>query len=140
MNDPVICTSDVAPLQRASSPSFSSTRCSVSPSLGMSSNILSSENIKPARVSCANPSSEDLRTVNVMLWEERYCRLQSFLKMLDQSDQYEYVQMLRSLSSVELSRHAVELEKRSVKLSLEEEKEMQRVKSFGLLGTQQLRK
>lgn len=28
--------------------------------------------------------------------------------------------MLRSLSSVELSRHAVELEKRSIKLSLEE--------------------
>lgn len=33
---------------------------------------------------------------------------------------YVHVSVLRSLSSVELSRHAVELEKRSIQLSLEE--------------------
>lgn len=93
-NEPVICVSDVAPLQRASSPSFSSTRRSVSPSLGISSNISSPENIKHVHASCANPSSEDPITVNVTLWEERYCCLQSLLKMLDQSDQYEYVQSM----------------------------------------------
>ncbi|KAI3446344.1 hypothetical protein Pfo_003009 [Paulownia fortunei] len=134
INEPVICISDVAPLRRASSPSFSSTRRSVSPSLGMSSSISSPENIKHVHVNCANPPSEDPIMVNVTLWKERYCHLQSLLKMLDQSDQYEYVQMLRSLSSVELSRHAVELEKRSIKLSMEEAKEVQRVGFFDVLG------
>ncbi|KAL7156311.1 hypothetical protein ABFS83_02G001100 [Erythranthe nasuta] len=147
MNEHVISVSDIPSLQRASSPSFSSTGRSVSPSLGMSNNISSPENMKHAHVDCANPTSEDPIMVNVALWEKRYCRLQSLLKMLDQSDQYEYVQsmpfhfiislycyfiifwyrlshsecsVLRSLSSVELSRHAVELERRSIKLSLEE--------------------
>ncbi|KAK6129436.1 hypothetical protein DH2020_036825 [Rehmannia glutinosa] len=130
----VICTSDVAPLCRDSSPSLSSTRRAVSPSRGISSNISSPENIKHVPVNCANPLSEDPITVNVTLSEERYCRLQRSLKMLDQSDQYEYVQMLRSLSSVELSRHAVELEKRSIKLSVEEAKEIQRVGYLDVLG------
>lgn len=91
MNEQVISISDVAPLQTASSPSFSSTRRSISPSLGISGNISSPENIKHAHVDCANPSSED-PMVNVTLREQRYYRLQSLLKMLDQSDQYEYVQ------------------------------------------------
>lgn len=133
-NEPVICVSDVAPLHRASSPSFSSTRRSVSPSLGVSSNISSPEKIKHSVANCIIPSREDPEMVSVNLREEQYGRLQSLLKMLDQSDQYEYVQMLRSLSSVELSRHAVELEKRSIKLSLEEAKEMQRVRFVDVLG------
>ncbi|CAN1802529.1 hypothetical protein LINPERHAP1_LOCUS23390 [Linum perenne] len=53
-------------------------------------------------------------------WEERYRQLQVSLKKLDGSDHEDYIQMLRSISSVELSRHAVELEKRSIQLSLEE--------------------
>lgn len=133
-NEPVICVSDIAPLHRASSPSFSSTRRSVSPSLGVSSNISSPEKIKHSVANCIIPSQEDPEMVSVNLREEQYGRLQSLLKMLDQSDQYEYVQMLRSLSSVELSRHAVELEKRSIKLSLEEAKEMQRVRFVDVLG------
>nr|AFK49386.1 unknown [Medicago truncatula] len=56
------------------------------------------------------------------------------LRKLDQSDQAEYIQMLQSLSSVELSRHAVELEKRSIQLSLEEAKELQRVAVLNVLG------
>ncbi|XP_047938858.1 uncharacterized protein LOC125186528 isoform X2 [Salvia hispanica] len=119
-NEPMICVSDAAPLPRASSPSFSSTRRSVSPSLGVSGNISSPENIKHVDFNCRKPSPKEPAMVSVNLWEEQYNRLQSFLKMLDQSDQYEYVQMLRSLSYVELSRHALELEKRSIKLSLEE--------------------
>ncbi|XP_020237685.1 uncharacterized protein LOC109816929 isoform X1 [Cajanus cajan] len=67
-------------------------------------------------------------------WEERYQQLQMFLRKLDQSDQEEYIQMLRSLSSVELSKHAVELEKRSIQLSLEEAKELQRVAALNVLG------
>ncbi|KAK4401317.1 Ubiquitin domain-containing protein DSK2b [Sesamum angolense] len=136
MNEPAICTSDVAPSWKASSMSFSSTRRSLSPSLGMScnTNIASPENIEHVHVNCPNPSSEDPVTANVKLWEERYCRLQSLLKMLDQSDQYEYVHLLRSLSSVELSRHAIELEKRSMKLSLEEAKEIERVGFIDVFG------
>ncbi|KAE8668346.1 TMEMX1 [Hibiscus syriacus] len=53
-------------------------------------------------------------------WEERYYQLQMLLKKLDQSDLEDYARMLRSLSAVELSKHAVELEKRSIQLSLEE--------------------
>ncbi|KAF7841633.1 Protein LIN52 [Senna tora] len=67
-------------------------------------------------------------------WEERYHRLQMFLRKLDQTDQEEYIQMLHSLSSIELSRHAVELEKRSIQLSLEEAKELQRVAVLNVLG------
>ncbi|KAJ6346496.1 hypothetical protein OIU78_009011 [Salix suchowensis] len=69
-----------------------------------------------------------------MHWEERYCQLQILLKKLDESDQEEYAQKLRSVSSVELSRHAIELEKRSIQLSLEEAKEVQRVAILNVLG------
>ncbi|CAL1398232.1 unnamed protein product [Linum trigynum] len=69
-----------------------------------------------------------------MHWEERYCQLQVLLKKIDQSDQEDYIQMLQSLSSVELNRHAVELEKRSIQLSLEEAKEIQRVAFLNVLG------
>ncbi|KAK1373753.1 putative Integral membrane protein hemolysin-III [Heracleum sosnowskyi] len=67
-------------------------------------------------------------------WEERYYRLQNLLKQLDNSSQEGYVQMLRSLSSAELSRHAVELEKRSIQLSLTEGREWQRVMLLDVLG------
>lgn len=93
-NEPVICISEVAPLHRASSPSFSSTRRSVSPSLGVSSNISSPEKIKHSVANCIIPSREDPEMVCVNLREEQYGRLQSLLKMLDQSDQYEYVQSM----------------------------------------------
>ncbi|XP_044489148.1 uncharacterized protein LOC123213723 isoform X2 [Mangifera indica] len=70
-------------------------------------------------IGSASPS-DGPRGMKNLLWEERYQRLQMLLKKLDESDQEEYVQMLWSLSSVELSRHAIELEKRSIQLSLEE--------------------
>lgn len=102
-NEPVVCVSDGVPLHRASSPSFSSTRRSISPSLGVCSNISSPENIKHSGLNCTNPSSEDPETVSVNLWEEQYGRLQSLLKMLDQSDQYEYVQSTSLHSLISLS-------------------------------------
>ncbi|KAL5789007.1 hypothetical protein ACOSP7_005956 [Xanthoceras sorbifolium] len=79
-------------------------------------------------------SFEKPRGMKHLPWEERYHRLQMLLKKLDQSDPEDYVQMLRSLSSVELSRHAVELEKRSIQLSLEEVKEVTRVEKLNVLG------
>ncbi|XP_023532404.1 uncharacterized protein LOC111794586 isoform X2 [Cucurbita pepo subsp. pepo] len=68
-------------------------------------------------------------------WEHRYHQLELLLNKLNQSDQQDYLQVLRSLSSVELSRHAVELEKRSIHLSFEEAKELQRVGVLNVLGT-----
>ncbi|XP_022948063.1 uncharacterized protein LOC111451757 [Cucurbita moschata] len=67
-------------------------------------------------------------------WEHRYHQLELLLNKLNQSDQQDYLQVLRSLSSVELSRHAVELEKRSIHLSFEEAKELQRVGVLNVLG------
>ncbi|XP_010526538.1 PREDICTED: uncharacterized protein LOC104804079 [Tarenaya hassleriana] len=67
-------------------------------------------------------------------WEDRYHQLQILLNKLDESDPKDYVQMLRSLPSLDLSRHAVQLEKRSIQLSLEEAKEMQRVAALNVLG------
>ncbi|CDP14500.1 unnamed protein product [Coffea canephora] len=61
------------------------------------------------------------------------CKLNNSLHKLDRSDQKDYIEMLRSLSSVELSKHAVELEKRSIQLSLEEAKELQRVQALDVL-------
>ncbi|GAV60130.1 hypothetical protein CFOL_v3_03661 [Cephalotus follicularis] len=82
----------------------------------------------------AVPSLNNPKGVKNVIWEERYRQLQLLLKKLDQSDQEDYLRMLRSLSSVELSRHAVELEKRSIQLSLEEAKEVQRVAVLNVLG------
>ncbi|PON78477.1 hypothetical protein TorRG33x02_237980 [Trema orientale] len=81
-----------------------------------------------------SPSSGSLKALRNRRWEMRYNLLQSLLQKLDQSQQDDYLHMLRTLSSVELSRHAVELEKRSIQLSLEEAKELQRVGVLNVLG------
>ncbi|XP_020419667.1 uncharacterized protein LOC18777385 isoform X5 [Prunus persica] len=52
---------------------------------------------------------------------EGFLHLQNLLKQFDDSDQREYIQTLRQLSPSELSRHAVELDKRSMQLSVEED-------------------
>ncbi|KAF4382790.1 hypothetical protein G4B88_021573 [Cannabis sativa] len=80
------------------------------------------------------PLSSNLKALRNLHWEDRYCRLHSLLNKLDQSQQVDYIKMLWSLSSVELNRHAVELEKRSIQLSLEEAKELQRVQVLNVLG------
>ncbi|XP_050235130.1 uncharacterized protein LOC126683318 [Mercurialis annua] len=85
-------------------------------------------------VSAAVSLLNNLKGPKSLNWEERFHQLQILLKKLDDSEQEDYVQILRSLSSVELSRHAVELEKRSIQLSLEEAKEVQRVGVLNVLG------
>ncbi|XP_018449206.1 uncharacterized protein LOC108820703 [Raphanus sativus] len=68
-------------------------------------------------------------------WEERYHHLQILLNKLNDSDQTDpHLHMLWSLSSGELSKHAVDLEKRSIQLSLEEAREMQRVAALNVIG------
>ncbi|KAJ3707185.1 hypothetical protein LUZ61_010890 [Rhynchospora tenuis] len=67
-------------------------------------------------------------------WKERFIRLQAFLKSCDQSNQEDYLRMLRSLSAVGRSKHAIELEKRAIHLLLEEGKELHRMKVLNVLG------
>ncbi|KAI3781042.1 hypothetical protein L2E82_11041 [Cichorium intybus] len=74
------------------------------------------------------PTENSKGLLLIQQWEERYFRLQNFLKVLDLSNQDDYRQMLRSLTSVGLSKVAVELEKRSIQLSMEEAREIQRAK------------
>ncbi|XAR73054.1 hypothetical protein NMG60_11019908 [Bertholletia excelsa] len=128
-----IYTPEVAPIPRASLMCLASGKPSVPPSLGKSSKIIQPSDSDYLHTS-AIPPLNNLKRMNKQHWEERFCQLQDSLKMLDQSNQEDYVQMLRSLSSVELSKHAVELEKRSIQLSLEEAKEIQRVRQLDVLG------
>ncbi|CAI9756440.1 unnamed protein product [Fraxinus pennsylvanica] len=130
IKEPATCISNSISVQTVSASGLSAKHC-VSPR-GKSNNVSSPTNISYVGVNSAN--SLFPKKVNFKHWKERYCQLQNLLKMLDQSDQDDYVQILRSLSSVELSKHAVELEKRSILLSLEEAKEMQRVLLFDVLG------
>lgn len=67
-------------------------------------------------------------------WKSRFLQLQMFLKKCDQSNQEEYVQKLRALPAVGRSRHAIELEKRAIKLSMEEAKEYQKMRNMGVIG------
>ncbi|KAF5745810.1 hypothetical protein HS088_TW07G01404 [Tripterygium wilfordii] len=125
---PAVAPSPVATLMSSSG------KLSVSVPLG-NSNMISAiaesnyKSVASAIVSLGNPKS----TKNLH-WEERYQQMQLYLKKLDQSDQEDYVQTLRSISSVELSRLALELEKRSIQLSLEEAKVVQRAAVLNVLG------
>uniref|UniRef100_A0A6M2F6L1 Uncharacterized protein n=1 Tax=Populus davidiana TaxID=266767 RepID=A0A6M2F6L1_9ROSI len=99
-------------------PIISSGKPSVPLPLGQSSTFSPAES-SYLPVGSIVPSSNPKGEKN-MHWEERYHQLQISLKKSDESDLDEYVQMLQSVSSVELSKHAIEVEKRSIQLSLEE--------------------
>lgn len=127
------CTPEPLPVPRALSESLSSTKPSVSLALGKSNS--SSPPAEPnVHVASAISSLDYSKRSRVQHWEERYGRLQNLLRILNLSNQEDYLQMLRSLSSVDLSRLAVELEKRSIQLSLEEAKEVKRVRVLDVLG------
>ncbi|GMI87991.1 hypothetical protein HRI_002468400 [Hibiscus trionum] len=129
----VSCFPAFAPLPMASLTS-SSSKPSVPVPLGKSATKLTPLNSNQHPVVAAAPLFDSPKGISKLHWEERYYHLQMLLKKLDQSDQEDYTQMLRCFSAVELSRHAVELEKRSIQLSLEEAKEMQRVGVLNVLG------
>lgn len=74
------------------------------------------------------------RRVDDRKWVERYIHLQNFLKMCDdESVCRDHVQKLRHLSPAELSIYAVELERRAIQLTIEEGKELQRMKALKIL-------
>ncbi|XP_030950935.1 uncharacterized protein LOC115974637 isoform X2 [Quercus lobata] len=66
--------------------------------------------------------------------KEQLLHVQKLLKHCDKYDQRDYIQRLCHLSPLELSRHAVELEKRSIQLSVEEVKEIERMKALNIFG------
>lgn len=71
---------------------------------------------------------------NMLPFQRRFKQLQEFLKQCDESDQKYCLQALRSLSAAARTDHAVELETRAVRLSLEEGKELKRMKLLNVLG------
>ncbi|XP_073046363.1 uncharacterized protein [Primulina eburnea] len=86
------------------------------------------------KVSPEVPRAVDIKNASDQLRTERFIHLQKFLKQCDESNQREYMQMLMHLSPAELSKHAVELEKRAIQLTMEEGNEMQRMKALNILG------
>lgn len=80
------------------------------------------------------PNLVDSKVVDEQKRRDRFLRLQQLLKQRDESNQQEYIQMLLGLAPSELSRYAVELEKRSIQLTFDEGKEIQRMKVLNILG------
>ncbi|KAK6924569.1 hypothetical protein RJ641_010769 [Dillenia turbinata] len=106
---------------------LASSRTPLPASLGKQGNLLS-----PGFKSF--PFSENSQGRSGLHWRERFINLQAYLKNYDYLSQEAYIQMLRSLSSIERSRHAVDLEKRAIHLLLEEGREIQRMKVLNVLG------
>ncbi|KZV55797.1 hypothetical protein F511_26614 [Dorcoceras hygrometricum] len=73
------------------------------------------------KVSPEIPRTVDIKSTNDQLRTERFIQLQKFLKQCDETNQRECMQMLLHLSPAELSKHAVELEKRAIQLTMEED-------------------
>ncbi|KAL8251535.1 hypothetical protein R6Q59_035228 [Mikania micrantha] len=68
-------------------------------------------------------------------WNARFARLQNYLHQCDTSNQQEvYLQKLRSFSPDECNRHAIELERRAIQLTLQEGTEIKRVNDLNVLG------
>ncbi|KAI3784413.1 hypothetical protein L1987_43512 [Smallanthus sonchifolius] len=68
-------------------------------------------------------------------WNARFAQLHNYLYQYDNSNQLEvYVQKLRSFSRDECNRHAVELERRTIQLTVQEGIEIKRVNDLNVLG------
>ncbi|KAL6011936.1 hypothetical protein ACLOJK_002402 [Asimina triloba] len=125
-----------APMPAASLATFSSGGPSVPNSLGKLHNGLaaSESNCQPIATGAPYAISPQSQRASNRYWEERYLCLQTFLRSCDQSGQEEYIKRLRSLSAANRSREAYDLERRAILLSLEEVKEIQRMKVLNVLG------
>ncbi|CAK9178322.1 unnamed protein product [Ilex paraguariensis] len=125
---PVVTTNHMS-----SAMTFSYGGHSVPNSLGKPCKSLQAVETDCVKVTSELPHSIDCPLMDDQQRTERFIRLQNFLKQCDESNQ-NYTQMLLNFSPAELSRHAVELEKRAIQLTIEEGKEMQRVKALNVLG------
>ncbi|MQM17890.1 hypothetical protein Taro_050875 [Colocasia esculenta] len=116
----VSCFPALSPISAASL-TISSRGPSVPCTVGVSMNSLPMVEPNSLVFSTAMPALANSPSAYNVQWKERFLRLQNFLHKCDQSNQEEYMQMLRSLSAVGRSKHAVELEKRAINLLLEED-------------------
>lgn len=82
----------------------------------------------------ARPSAGNANTTILLPFQQRFKDLQAFLKQCDEADQKERMQGLRLLSPVARNGYAVELETRAIHLSLEEGKELKRMRLLNVLG------
>ncbi|CAI9758026.1 unnamed protein product [Fraxinus pennsylvanica] len=113
---------------------FSSVGPSVPSSLGKHGNNTQAPGSDCLSVSSELPHVVDSKDNSDQLRTERFIRLQNFLRQCDEANQMDRIQMLLHLSPLELSKHAVELEKRAIQLTIDEGKEMQRLKALNVLA------
>lgn len=128
------CAPAFAPIPLASLVTFAFGEPSVPLSMGKPSNELLDVESNYLKVTSEVPHSVPSKETDDQQRKERFLRLQKVLKQCDEFDQNDYIQMLRSFSPSELSRHAIELEKRAIQLTVEEGKEIQRMKELNILG------
>lgn len=128
------CAPAFAPIPLASLVTFAFGEPSVPLSMGKPSNELLDVESNYLKVTSEVPHSVHSKETDDQQRKERFLRLQKVLKQCDEFDQNDYIQMLRSFSPSELSRHAIELEKRAIQLTVEEGKEIQRMKELNILG------
>lgn len=128
------CAPAFAPIPLASLVTFAFGEPSVPLSMGKPSNELLDVESNYLKVTSEVPHSVHSKETDDQQRKERFLRLQNVLKQCDEFDQNDYIQMLRSFSPSELSRHAIELEKRAIQLTVEEGKEIQRMKELNILG------
>ncbi|CAA2970290.1 Hypothetical predicted protein [Olea europaea subsp. europaea] len=125
---PVASKNQIAPMM-----TFSSGGPSVPSSLGKRSNVSQAPGSDNPKVSSDLPHKIDLKRTNEQLRTDRFIQLHKILEHLEKTNPKEYIQKLLNLSPAELSKHAVELEKRAIQLALEEGKEMQWMNALNIL-------
>ncbi|KAL2529719.1 uncharacterized protein Fot_22320 [Forsythia ovata] len=122
---PVVAPNHITPVM-----AFSSCAPSVPSSLGKQSNITKAPVSDFLKVSPELPRKIDLKSSNEQLRTDRFIQLQKLLEQCDETSQRDYIQKLLKLSPAELSKHAVELEKRAIQLALEEGKDNLNILAF----------
>ncbi|XP_074312838.1 uncharacterized protein LOC141648225 [Silene latifolia] len=130
---PIQCQTEITPIPTSPTMCVPSAKPSIPSAFGSLDSKLVSEEHRSHTVPLPINLAAETKA-NDQNWEERYIQLQMYLRKLDQSSLEDHLQMLRSLSAAELSRHAIELEKRAIQLSLEQGKELKRVKALNVLG------
>ncbi|XP_078440207.1 uncharacterized protein LOC144710339 [Wolffia australiana] len=103
--------------------------------LGKPSSQSDSKGLTLYPCSSTGPPKSQLPDQGKVQWKDRFVKLQMFLRRLDQSNQQEYIQRLRSLSEVNRRRTAMELERRAVHLLAEEGKELEKMKRLNVMDS-----
>ncbi|KAG9154222.1 hypothetical protein Leryth_000688 [Lithospermum erythrorhizon] len=85
------------------------------------------------KVSAEIPQKTCSESIIEQKMSDRFIHLQQFLKQCDESRHRDYFEMFLNLSAPDLSRLAVELEKRAMHLTIEEAKELKRMNSLNIL-------